>query len=62
MAAIHDWVLTLCPKMRCVPDTKKTETLYTCIKQSIKMISTQHSSNNGKNWQKLSYQKILLAW
>ena len=28
----------------------------------IKMISAQHSSNNGKNWQKLSYQKILLAW
>ena len=27
----------------------------------IKMISAQHSSNNGKNWQ-LSYQKILLAW
>jgi len=25
----------------------------------IKMISAQHSSNNGKNWQKL---KILLAW
>jgi len=29
---------------------------------AIKMISAQHSSNNGKNWQKLSYQKILLAW
>ena len=28
----------------------------------IKMISAQHSSNNGKNWQKLTYQKILLAW
>ena len=28
----------------------------------IKMVSAQHSSNNGKNWQKLSYQKILLAW
>ena len=28
----------------------------------IKMISAQHLSNNGKNWQKLSYQKILLAW
>jgi len=28
----------------------------------IKMISAQHSSNNGKNWQKLRYQKILLAW
>ena len=28
----------------------------------IKMISAQHSSNYGKNWQKLSYQKILLAW
>ena len=27
----------------------------------IKMISAQHSSNNGKNWQKLSYQKILWA-
>ena len=24
-----------------------------------KMISAQHSSNNGKNWRKLSYQKIL---
>ena len=30
--------------------------------QGIKMISAQHSSNNGKNWQKLSYQKILLSW
>ena len=30
--------------------------------QQIKMISAQQSSNNGKNWQKLSYQKILLAW
>ena len=30
--------------------------------QQVKMISTQHSSNNGKNWQKLSYQKILFAW
>ena len=29
---------------------------------TIKMIYAQHSSNNGKNWQKLSYQKILLAW
>ena len=29
---------------------------------SLKMISAQHLSNNGKNWQKLSYQKILLAW
>ena len=28
----------------------------------MKMISAQHSSNNGKNLQKLSYQKILLAW
>ena len=28
----------------------------------VEMISAQHSSNNGKNWQKLSYQKILLAW
>ena len=28
----------------------------------IKMISAQHSSNNGKTWQKLRYQKILLAW
>jgi len=28
----------------------------------IKMISAQHTSNNGKNRQKLSYQKILLAW
>ena len=26
------------------------------------MISAQHSSNNGKNWQKLSYEKTLLAW
>ena len=31
-------------------------------RNAIKMISAQHSSNNGKNWQKLSYQKILLAW
>ena len=31
-------------------------------KSDVKMISTQHSSNNGKNWQKLSYQNILLAW
>ena len=30
-------------------------------RKKIKMISAQHSSNNGKNWQKLSYQKILLA-
>jgi len=30
--------------------------------RQIKMISAQHSSNNGKNWQKLSYQKIFLAW
>jgi len=30
--------------------------------EEVKMISAQHSSNNGKNWQKLSYQKILLAW
>ena len=29
---------------------------------TIKMVSTQHLSNNGKNWQKVSYQKILLAW
>ena len=36
MASIHDWVLTLCPKMRCVPDTKETESLDACIKQSIK--------------------------
>ena len=28
----------------------------------VKMISAQDLSNNGKNWQKLSYQKILLAW
>jgi len=28
----------------------------------VNMISAQHSSNNGKNWQKLSYKKILLAW
>ena len=27
----------------------------------IKMISAQHSSNNGKNWQKLSYQKNPLS-
>ena len=31
-------------------------------RNAIKMISAQHSSNNGKNWQKLSYQKSLLAW
>ena len=30
--------------------------------KDFKMISAQHSSNNGKNWRKLSYQKILLAW
>ena len=36
MASIHDWVLTLCPKMRCVPDTKETESLDACITQSIK--------------------------
>ena len=27
------------------------------ILKSIKMISAQHSSNNGKNWQKLRYPK-----
>ena len=37
--------------------------LFQCLrKMDIKMISAQHSSNNGKNWQKLSYQKIFLAW
>ena len=30
------------------------------ILKSIKMISAQHSSNNGKNWQKLSYPKNAL--
>ena len=30
--------------------------------RGIKMIFAQHLSNNEKNWQKLSYQKILLAW
>ena len=28
----------------------------------VMMISAQHLSNNGKNWQKSSYQNILLAW
>ena len=36
MTAIQDLVLTLCPKMRCVPGTKKIEILDVCIKQGIK--------------------------
>ena len=39
----------------------KRWTLFLLVAFVFKMISAQHSSNNGKNWQKLSYQKILLA-
>ena len=42
--------------------TVGVSTVEALMRISIKMISAQHSSNNGKNWQKLSYQKILLAW
>ena len=31
MAAFQDLVLTFCPKIRCVPQTKDTETLDACI-------------------------------
>ena len=31
MAAIQHLVLTFCSKMRCVPQTKETETLDACI-------------------------------
>ena len=34
--------------------------VYTMLKE-LKMISAQHSSNNGKNWQKVSYQKIIVV-
>ena len=55
------WMFTLFP-----PETNKINRVETYkhplgVRQ-VKMISAQHSSNNGKNWQKLSYQKILLAW
>ena len=36
MAANRDLVLTFCPKMRCVPGTKDSETLNAFIKQRIK--------------------------
>ena len=36
--------------------------LFSQFIKVLKKISAQHSSNNGKNWQKLSCQKILLAW
>ena len=47
---------------KCSHDYWPTLTPISIKTMTVKMISAQHSSNNGKNWQKLSYEKILLAW
>ena len=38
----------------------RSESMCEIFVMVIKMISAQHSSNNGKNWQKLSYQIIII--
>ena len=59
MAAIQDLVLTFCPKMHFVPQTKETETLDACITRATLNAAFANSSQVPSSLYNFAFVKSL---